>query len=191
MDDNIEVVLTWAEMLIAANIGCMRNVQSLKLGRSRTDILPTHQDGGMDCAWSSNIEGAAGEMAVAKHLGRFWSGAVGEITADDVSGYQVKTNTSRRWDDLILRKRNRSDRIYISVLSFIAPFPGAARFIITGWINGVDAMQEKYYRDGIPGMPAYFVPRDALQPMSKLPAQIAVKAGSQFEYISGRMNGPL
>ena len=167
---DVEVILTWAEMLVAAHIGCMRNIQSLRLGRSRTDILPTHQDGGMDCAWSSNIEGAAGEMAVAKHLGRFWSGAVGDIGADDVSGYQVKTNTSRKWDDLILRKRNRPDRIYISVLSFIAPNPGAAKLIISGWINGVDAMQEKYYRDGIPGMPAYFFPRDMLHPIDTLPS---------------------
>jgi hypothetical protein len=164
----IEVTLTWAEMLIAANIGCMRNVQSLKLGRSRTDSL-TDPFGGLDLAWSSNIEGAAGEMAVAKHLGLFWSGSVGNIGADDVGGYQVKTNTSRKWDDLILRKRNKPDRIYISVLSFVAPAPGVARFIITGWIIGTDAMQQQYYREGLPGMPAYFVPRCVLQPLSTLP----------------------
>jgi hypothetical protein len=165
---DIEVTLTWAEMLIAANIGCMRNVQSLKLGRTRTDAL-THPFGGMDYAWSSNIEGAAGEMAVAKHLGLFWSGNVGDLGSDDVAGYQVKTNTSRKWDDLILRKRNRPDRVYISVLSFIAPAPGVAKFIITGWINGVDAMQEKYWREGLPGMPAFFVPRSVLQPLDTLP----------------------
>jgi hypothetical protein len=147
----------------------MRNVQSLKMGRSHLDIR-THPFGGMDYAWSSNIEGAAGEMAVAKHLGLFWSGAVGEINADDVGGYQVKTNTSRKWDDLILRKRNKPDRVYISVLSFVAPAPGVARFVITGWINGVDAIQEKYWREGLPGMPAYFVPRSALHPLDTLPA---------------------
>jgi hypothetical protein len=191
----VAVTLTWAEMLIAANIGCMRNVQSLKLGRSRTDILPSHQDGGMDCAWSSNIEGAAGEMVVAKHLGLFWSGAVGEIAADDVGGYQVKTNTSRRWDDLIIRKRNKPDRVYISVLSFVAPAPGTAKFIITGWIHGADAIQQKFWRDGLPGMPAYFVPRSVLHPIETLPpikgvtlvptAREAIESGRVYDFITG------
>ncbi len=164
MSNETEITLTWAEMLIAANVGVMRNVQSMRLGRGRIDS-PTHQFGGMDFAWASNIEGAAGEMAVAKHLGLFWSGAIGDIEADDVGPYQVKTNTSRKWDDLILRKWNKPDRIYISVLSF------APRFIITGWISGSEGMQERFYREGTPGMPAYFVPRSILHPMSDLPSQ--------------------
>lgn len=193
-DGCVEVTLTWAEMLIAANIGCMRNVQSLKMGRGRIDS-PTNQFGGMDYAWSTNIEGAAGEMAVAKHLGLFWSGAVGDISASDVGGYQVKTNTSRKWDDLILRKWNRPDRIYISVLSFIAPAPGAARFVITGWINGIDAIQERYWREGLPGMPAYFVPRSVLHALDTLPtaapslvldAGEAIETAKVFEFITGR-----
>src|SRR5262249_2331674 len=129
----IEITLTWAEILLAANVGVMRNVQSLKLGRRRMDSLAT-QFGGQDYAWSANIEGAAGEMAVAKHLGMFWSGAVGDITANDVGPYQVKTNTSRKWDDLILREWNDRRKIYIGVLSFVP------KFVITGWIVGTEAM---------------------------------------------------
>lgn len=165
----IEVTLTWAEMLIAANIGCMRNVQSLKLGRGRVDS-PAHQFGGMDYAWSTNIEGAAGEMAVAKYLGLFWSGAIGDIDADDVGGYQVKTNTSRKWDDLIIRHWNKPDRIYIGVLSFVP------KFMITGWVRGSDVMKKEYSREGVPGMPAFFVPRSALNEMSSLPPASLAKA---------------
>jgi hypothetical protein len=162
MSLDITITLTWAEMLIAANIGVMRNVQSLKLGRGRMDSLTT-QFGGMDYAWSTNIEGAAGEMAVAKHLGLFWSGAVGDIKANDVGPYQVKTNTSRKWDDLILRDWNDPNKIYIGVLSFVP------KFVITGWIAGSDGMKKEFHRDGVPGMPAYFVPRSLLKPMSDLP----------------------
>jgi hypothetical protein len=159
---DIEVILTWAEVLTAAHVGCMRNVQSLKLGRSDTDVR-VNQDGDIDFAWGSNIEGAAGEMATAKHLNLFWSGAVGNIRANDVGGYQVKTNTSRRWDDLILRRRNSPDKIYISVLSFLP------RFVLTGWISGTEAMKEEYYREGTPGMPGYFFPRKLLRDMNTLP----------------------
>lgn len=147
------IKLTWAEVLLAANVGVLRNVQSLKLGRKRI---------GNDDTWDCNIEGACGEMAVAKNFGNFWSGAIGNIDADDVGTYQVKTNTSRKWDDLILRKWNKPDRIYIGVLSFLPSFT------ITGWIYGEEGMQEKYYRDGRPGMPAYFVPRSVLRPLDTL-----------------------
>jgi hypothetical protein len=154
-----DITLTWAEMLVAANVGIMRNVQSLRLGRKRI---------GADDTWTANIEGAAGEMAVAKMLGLYWAGAIGDIEADDVGPYQVKTNTSRKWDDLILRKWNRPDRIYISVLSFVP------RFIIAGWIFGEEGMQEEFYREGAPGMPAFFVPRSLLHPMSDLPSSSAI-----------------
>lgn len=160
--DAVEVVLTWAEMLIAAHVGSMRNVQSMKLGRGRIASV-THQFGGMDFAWSSNIEGAAGEMVVAKHLDRYWAGAIGDIHADDVGPYQVKTNTSRKWDDLIIRKWNKPERVYISVLSFVPSF------VITGWIWGADVMKDEYYREGTLGMPAYFIPRSLLKKMSDLP----------------------
>ena len=167
MNKDIEVTLTWAELMIGANIGLMRCVQSLKEGRG----LPgTRREtfGGTETTWASNIEGTAGEMAVAKYLDRYWSGNVGDIDADDVGPYQVKTNTSRKWDDLIIRPWNKPDRIYIGVLSFIAPKPGTAKFIITGWIWGEDAMTKDYWRENVP-MPGYFFPRKLLHDMSELP----------------------
>ncbi len=89
----------------------------------------------------------------------------GVIEAEDVGPYQVKTNTSRRLDDCILRPWNKPNRIYIGVLSFL---PG---FVITGWIYGADAMQEKYLRDGIPGMTGYFFPRGLLHDIKTLPSE--------------------
>lgn len=152
---SIEITLTWAEILVAANVGCMRNVQSLRLGR--TDAA-AYLDG---FGWGANIEGACGEMAVAKHLGVYWSGAIGDITAPDVGGYQVKTNTSRKWDDLILRPWNKPDAIYISVLSFLP------KFIITGWARGTEVKLEKYFRDNVP-LPGYFAPRAILHDIAEL-----------------------
>lgn len=155
--NDIEITLTWAELLLAADVGVMRNVQSMKLGR--TPLFRAED------SWTSNIEGAAGEMAVAKARDRFWSGAIGNITADDVGPYQVKTNATRKWDDLMLPERQaKPDKIYISVLSF------APRFIITGWIKGSDAMQKQFRRAGPPfASPLFLVPRLVLNDMSTLP----------------------
>lgn len=154
-----EVTLSWAEMLVAANVGVMRNVQCMKQGRGQGQ---RHTISGLD-PWGVNIEGAAGEMAVAKYLGTFWSGALGDFDAKDVGRYQVKTNTSRKWDHLIIRDWNPRDGIYIGVLSFMP------RYVITGWISGEDGMKQEFFRDGLPGVPAYFVPRAALRPLSELP----------------------
>lgn len=162
--DEISVTLTWAEVLLASNVGVMRNVQSLKLGRGRIDS-PAHQFGGMDYAWATNIEGACGELAVAKYLNRFWSGAIGDIEADDVGPYQVKTNTSRRWDDLIVRTWNKPNRVYISVLSFLP------RFVICGWEFGTQVKKAEFLRMGRKDMPAYFYPRARVHDMVSLPSE--------------------
>lgn len=156
--EDIRVRLSWTEILLAADVGIMRNVQSLR-GR----WTPSAEQG-FENSWTPNIEGAAGEMAVAKYLAVYWGGIVGDPKADDVGEYQVRTNASRRLDDMILRPGDRKDRIWISVLSFLP------EFVICGWIAGRDGMNSKYLRQGTPGRPdCYFVPRSALQPMRLLP----------------------
>jgi hypothetical protein len=157
-DDSVTIRLSWAEVLIAASVGCMRNVQCLQGKREPS------ADMGLDNTWTPNIEGAAGEAAVAKHLGIYWFGAIGNLKADDVGPYQVRTNTSRRLDDLILRPKDRDDRVYVSVLSFLP------EFIICGWIGGADGKQAEWLRNGSSGRPpCYFVPRSVLHPLDTLP----------------------
>jgi hypothetical protein len=159
-DDNGSIIirLSWTEVLVAASVGCMRNVQCLR-GKWQPGAAQ-----GLHNTWTPNIEGAAGEAAVAKHLDLFWCGAVGDVKADDVGSYQVRTNTSRKLDDLILRPQDRDDRIYISVLSFLP------EFIICGWITGADGKQAEWLRNGSSDRPpCYFVPRSALHPLATLP----------------------
>jgi hypothetical protein len=158
MSDNINIRLTWTEVLIAAQVGCMRNVQSLR-GKWQPGAAR-----GLDDTWTANIEGAAGEMAIAKHLGVYWSATIGDPMSDDVGPYQARTNTSRRLDDMILRPKDRDDRIYISVLSFVPDF------IICGWILGENGKRDEWKREGSLGRPpCYFVPRSALESLDVLP----------------------
>lgn len=160
MSDNIKITLTWAEILLAATVGMIRNIQSLKTERKGGNNV------GKADSWTLHIEGAMGECASAKYLDCFWNGEHGDYSAPDVGPYQVKTNTSRRWDDLILKNSDvvklPDDAIYISVLSFVPDF------IICGWITVGEAKQEQWWREGTPGRPAYFVPRAALHSMDDL-----------------------
>jgi hypothetical protein len=161
LSDEVRVRLSWAEVLQAASVGAMRKVQCLKEHWTPGAGRNNHDDD-----WTPNIEGAAGEMAVAKHLGIYWSGSLGNYKADDVGSYQVRTNTSRQWTDMSIRTKDRDDRIYISVLSFLP------EFVICGWLAGNDCKRQEWWRDGTPGRPCFWVPRGALQPISALPGSL-------------------
>jgi hypothetical protein len=150
------IILTATELMVASYVGSARNVQSMMRGWQRASGIQTE-------TWSSNIEGAAGEMAVAKLLNIYWQPVVGKLDADDVGPYQVRTNMSRKLDDLCLRPRDREDRFYISVLSF------APEFHVLGFIKGADGKREQWLRDGTPGHPqCYYVPRAELRDLSEL-----------------------
>src|SRR5262245_51186961 len=108
----IRIRLTWPEVSLAAHVGCMRNIMCLRQGRTPS------AGQGLDDLWSANIEGAGAELAVAKHLGLFWAGNVGDYDAPDVGPYQVRCNKTRRTETMTLRPADKDHDIYISVLSF-------------------------------------------------------------------------
>lgn len=62
----MRIVLNATELMVAAYIGSARNVQSVLGGAKPSAGM------GMSNSWTANIEGAQGEMAVAKYLGRYW-----------------------------------------------------------------------------------------------------------------------
>jgi hypothetical protein len=154
----VKVRLTQTEMMIAAYVGSGRNVQSL------TQEWAPHAGIGFANTWTPNIEGAAGEMAVAKGLNIYWLPVIGNNQAPDVGPYQVRTNMSRKHSDTCLRERDKPGKIYISVLSFCPDFE------LIGWIRGVDGKRDEWLRDGDPTRPqCFYVPREKLEPMSQLP----------------------
>ena len=154
----ISIRLSWPEVMIGASVGTMRKVHAMKAGLGSAD---GHNQGD----WNSEIDGACGELAVAKWLGLYWSGTVGETKAPDVGPYEVRTNGSRKYTDTILRPRKvHGDRVYIAVLGFLPVFE------IIGWIYARDGMQPQWFRNGSPDRPkAWFVPQTALLPLDMLP----------------------
>jgi hypothetical protein len=153
------VRLSTTEMMVANYVGGARNVQSL--------VRRWEPAAGVGTAntWTPNVEGAAGEIAVAKILGIYWEPIVGNPLADDVGPYQVRTNISRKYDDLCLRAKDRDDRFYISVLSF------APDFDVLGFIRGAEGKRPEWLRDGTVGRPkCFYVPRDALHDLRELPS---------------------
>jgi hypothetical protein len=159
------VPLDWYDVSRAAQIGCMRNIDSLQSGSKNKNNLDDTDN------WTLHIEGAAGELAVCRHAHVPWPALVGHHKMPDVRigkrWYQVKTNKSRRWTDLIVKRDDPDEHPYIGVLSYLP------NFYITGWLPAEEIKQDKWWRDPIGGRPAYFVPHDQLRPIDELLKQEA------------------
>lgn len=151
------VTLDKEEFTFATYIGAQRCIEAKVMGLK--DAHGFQGDG-----WGISIEGACGELAVAKSLGREWEATVNTFkTGGDVGQYQVRT-TSYPEGSLIFRPgKDRESDVFILVIG-VAPV-----FDVVGWIMGSDARQGKWYREYGGRPPAFFVPRDEMRPMSSIP----------------------
>ena len=115
-------------------------------------------------ALTIHLLGAAGEMAVASHLGLkefLYKETEAKRGSCDLPGIDVKTR-SRHSYDLIVQKNEHPEKKFVLVTI------QDKKTVIHGWIRGKDAMKKEYWSDPAGGRPAYFVPKTALMPMSTL-----------------------
>lgn len=155
----ITIALTWGEVLQAAQVGVMRQVQNLKAGTQ------DRHGASLDRGWQLHIEGAIGELAVAKYRDRFWSGALGNWKADDVGRWQVRSRNrppGQEVGDLTVHPSDPDDRPFV----FVTGWPPA--YTLHGFIMGRDAKKDEWWRDPAKGRPAFFVPTSALRDLSEL-----------------------
>jgi hypothetical protein len=153
----IPVTLTPAEVMQAALCGVMRQAKSMH-GRERNGYE------GMDNydAWSRHIEGAAGECATAKVLGRYWPASLNTFDGPDLGeNIQVRTR-SRPEYELIVRPVARDADLYVLVTGRIP------QFLVCGWLLAREAKRECWLRPHGARPPAYFVPQAALRDIEEL-----------------------
>jgi hypothetical protein len=150
----IRVDLTPVELELAAFIASKRQTENLF--KRRPDAHGAPREGG----WQLHVEGAAGELAVAKWADKFWSGNLGDLDADDVGRIQVRTR-SRHDYDLIIHPSDPDNRAFVLVTGL------APHFVLRGWIWGAEGKRPEYWRDPAGGRPAFFVPQAALRPMER------------------------
>lgn len=149
----MRVTLTWSEAMQAALVGVMRQIQNLKAARRDSygaDVMTL--DG-----WGIHIEGAGGEMAVAKVRDRFWGG-VGVFRGADVAGLQVRTG-ARPTHRLIIHPEDLDAAVFVLVTGRLPTYT------VKGWILGADAKRPEWWEDPTGSRPAFFVPQAALNPM--------------------------
>ena len=121
-------------------------------------------------AWTGNkaldihLLGAAGELAVASHLGlkhELYRETEARRGSDDLPGIDVKTR-SRHSYDLIVQKQENPDKkfVLVTIENQVT--------LLQGWCYGREAMQEEYWADPAKGRPAYFVPQKTLRGIDTL-----------------------
>lgn len=149
------VELDGSEYLQAMFAGCMRAAQNRKLGRRHAF--------GASAADSEqcHITGAVGEACVAKLLNSYWLG-VGKFRGPDVGTLQVRTRSKPHYR-LILHKEDADEDVFVSV------YASEGVGVVRGWIYGRDGKRDAWWSDPAGGRAAYFVPNEALNPMSEFP----------------------
>ncbi len=157
----VTVILSPSEMWFAAMVGTSRCIKNI--GDGIKDKNVKDDDEKLPNRWTLDIEGAMGEMAVAKDLGMFWSGAIGNLRAKDVGPFQVRTVTSdARGGNLLIQRDDPDGDAFILVLC------DPPRCVIVGWLDGTSCKQEKWWAEKVKDRPCYFVPPSALRPYNTL-----------------------
>ncbi len=152
----IEVVLTPEESTYACSIGELRHQEAIRQGRpDQHGAVGSSYDAGL----KMHQDGAAGELAAAKALGRPWAATVNTYKRGGDLGENVQVRLRRKlYYDLIVRKGDRPDDYYILVLRELP----ATKFWVVGWIQGKDAQRDEWWNNygGYGG--AWFVPQNCL-----------------------------
>lgn len=153
----MDITLTWNEVAMASEIGRLRHLSSVRAGRT-----PGYGFAGV--GWTEHCEGACGELAVAKALGRYWDGSINTFSADDLPGLQIRTRSKHEYE-LIVRPQDSDDATWVLVTG-VAP-----HYRVRGWLGGKDAKRDEWLRDYGNRPKAYFVPHEALRPIEELTSE--------------------
>lgn len=154
----IAVTLDRFEIEIAAAVGVRRAIDSLVNGR-RQAAADADPNGAI--VFQQHIEGACGEMAFAKALGRYWSGSVNTFKqGGDVGDVQIRTRSRTNYD-LIVRDRDRNEDYFVLVVGT------CPTYTIVGYIQGAAAKQEHWKSNHGGHGTAYFIPQADLQPLRR------------------------
>lgn len=157
INDNV-VVLDVDELARGALVGMRRRIESLCSSRVSSFTRSVENE------WHIDIEGALGELAVAKFLGVEWSEGVNTFGAADVGkNIQVKTTGAKTQTPHLIVTKVTPHHYYVLVIG------SAPQYRIVGWILGEHILAGKFWND-FRGFPAHWVPVKALdESFSSLP----------------------
>jgi len=146
------IELSPSEMYAGALAGIMRQIENLRLGRQSTHGADQNK------LWQIHIDGALGELAVAKCLGIYWAGK-GEFRGPDVGSVDVRSSPLHT-NRLILHPDDPDDRRFYFVTGMYG------KYQVHGWCRGEEGKRDEYWMEPPKARAAaFFVPKTALHPL--------------------------
>ncbi len=160
--------LTSSEMEVGAMMGLNRQLRCLnvsKNGESKlSEYISKWGDPGKNTLWGNHIEGALGEVAVAKFLNKYISGATAFGEVDVGEYYEVRT-VSSDFHKLFLKKTDKKDKYYILVRGKLGVYR------IWGYITAYEVFADPslFHNNGGRTTYSYWVPDDRLHSIIDIP----------------------
>lgn len=149
----IEIELTWDELRRAAHVGVERQV----IGRENARAQWFER--GLMQGWQNHINGACGELCVAKWLGvaDTWDGLnFRERFAGDVVGLEIRTQPSPR--SLFVYEKDRDERFMVYVVGGDA----GPKWALHGYIRAKYAKRDEWWCESLQ-LPCWSVPPHKLR----------------------------
>lgn len=148
------VTLTPFELWLASGVGIRRHIEALRKGSRDTF--------GAKQSWDLHVEGACGECAAAKAIGRYWNGSVNTYhDGGDIGAIQVRTRSEDTYD-LIIRDNDPDGALFVLVTG------RAPQYCVRGYIRGRDGKRAEWRKTYGGRDAAFFVPQSALQPIERI-----------------------
>jgi hypothetical protein len=151
----VEIELLWHEYAMASEIGRLRQLAAIRRGSP-------DKHGFEGLGWSEHIEGACGELVVARYLGIYWNGSVDTFKSPDLgANIQVRTRASHTYE-LIVRPNDADDDIFVLVTGKCPVYR------LRGFLRGSEAKMGEYSQKHGGRPEAFFVPHARLRPPEEL-----------------------
>jgi hypothetical protein len=142
----IHVILDEMEQINGGVTGVCRKIASVKHKINHDK----HTTAGN---WSTDVEGAMAELAVAKAGGLYYGFTNWSMKRPDVALFQVRSTTTPS-GHLLLRQNDNPEETFIFVVGAYGEYD------IIGWLVGKEGMIPKYWRDkDARGNPAWWIPQ--------------------------------
>ena len=153
-DGRVWVTLSLAEMLHGTSLGVIRLYESHNhRGKHKHGFYNSSLD-----PLCINVQGAIGEIVVAKAQNLYFMPTVNTFKAADIgSNVQVRLRTKHEWQ-MIVRDDDDPDHIFVHVTG------SGPVYCIRGWAYGKDVMKPEYRQNHGNRIESWFVPEEALKP---------------------------
>lgn len=152
----IAVTLTEWEVAVGGFVGVLRQSESIRRKLKSKAVS--------ESPFQISVEGALGEMAVAKALNRFWCCGVNSFKKADI-GIDIQVRCRSRPDgELIVRPNDNEDHYYVLVTG------QAPTYTVHGFLQGKEAQRDEWVKNPFGKGEAWFCPLQSLHPISELPA---------------------